>query len=493
MRCSIANGSLSAGGISFEDSHSSTVTNCSIGSIKGIGIKVLKSSNALWIAGNRIEGRVGGIEGTGILLGVSGAHVVGNTIESLNVGIELEGGRGYFISGYFEGTGVAIRNKCFVVDGLHVSGCIFSGPQLHSEADIELRNIRGAVIQGNHFVGLPAPNGRPAPIRITSGGVVDSIFGPNSIIAEMGVQNEDQQVIVCSSVPGGCPGINCSITRDPADSVTIYTTDGLGIGKNDPSERLDVEGNIKASGTIQAGSITIDGASEPGTMHVFDNASGSTNVKIRNANPGPNGNANARMLLERGVDYGASEILFQTAESKTSPQTTDWRSGVLRRGGSSNRSVAISTQFDINATEPEFAIDTLGRVGIGTSSPSNILTVVQNSATDPIADAWTEHSSRRWKTNVKPLDTALEKVKRLRGVSFDWKESGKHDIGLIAEEVGKVVPEVVAYEENGQDAKSINYARLTALLVEAVKTQQVQIEALRKQATSLEAPTGLGD
>ena len=112
-----------------------------------------------------------------------------------------------------------------------------------------------------------------------------------------------------------------------------------------------------------------------------------------------------------------------------------------------------------------------GNVGIGTTSPSNILTVVQTSATDPVADAWTQYSSRRWKTNINPLENALEKVKLLEGVSFDWKADGKHDIGLIAEEVGKVIPEVVAYEENGVDAKSVDYARLVAVLIEAAKEQ----------------------
>jgi uncharacterized small protein (DUF1192 family) len=76
---------------------------------------------------------------------------------------------------------------------------------------------------------------------------------------------------------------------------------------------------------------------------------------------------------------------------------------------------------------------------------------------------------------------------RLNGVSFNWKESGKHDIGLIAEEVGTVVPEVVAYENNGVDAKSVDYARLTALLIEAVKEQQKTIGQLRSEISEIRA------
>lgn len=127
-----------------------------------------------------------------------------------------------------------------------------------------------------------------------------------------------------------------------------------------------------------------------------------------------------------------------------------------------------------------------GNVGIGTTTPANILTVKQSSATDPIADGWTTYSSRRWKTNIKPVEGALEKVHRLRGVSFEWKADGKHDIGLIAEEVGEVIPEVVVYEANGIDAKSVDYTRLVALLIEATKEQQKTIEQLKDQVTELQ-------
>jgi len=74
-----------------------------------------------------------------------------------------------------------------------------------------------------------------------------------------------------------------------------------------------------------------------------------------------------------------------------------------------------------------------------------------------------------------------ELLPQLRGVSYDRKDSGKHEIGVIAEEVGAVVPEVVSYEKNGKDAAGVDYGRLTALLIEAVKQQQKEISALRAQ------------
>jgi len=76
---------------------------------------------------------------------------------------------------------------------------------------------------------------------------------------------------------------------------------------------------------------------------------------------------------------------------------------------------------------------------------------------------------------------ALGIVDRLRGVSFDWKPDGKHDIGLIAEEVAEVIPEAILYDESGKNARAVDCSRLIAVLIEAVKKQQVQIKNQRGQ------------
>ena len=86
----------------------------------------------------------------------------------------------------------------------------------------------------------------------------------------------------------------------------------------------------------------------------------------------------------------------------------------------------------------------------------------------------------------------MDKVERLRGVSYDLKSNGKHEIGVIAEEVGQVVPEIVEWDKNGKDANGVDYTRLTALLIEAVKQQQREIthkQALRRAAQQHEAQT----
>lgn len=90
-----------------------------------------------------------------------------------------------------------------------------------------------------------------------------------------------------------------------------------------------------------------------------------------------------------------------------------------------------------------------------------------------------ETSSIRFKENVQPLQNAFEKLSQLQGVSYDWKENGKEDIGFIAEEVEKVLPQIVEKNEEGV-VEGMNYGRLTALLVEVVKSQQAQIDELKQ-------------
>ncbi|MCB0686113.1 MAG: tail fiber domain-containing protein, partial [Saprospiraceae bacterium] len=102
------------------------------------------------------------------------------------------------------------------------------------------------------------------------------------------------------------------------------------------------------------------------------------------------------------------------------------------------------------------------------------------------SDFWAVHgsygnsSSRRWKSNIENIEDPLEKVSRLRGVTFDWDEEhgGKHSVGFIAEEVGAVLPEIVWFEENGIDARGMDYSKMTPLLVEVANAMRKEYQEL---------------
>ncbi len=101
--------------------------------------------------------------------------------------------------------------------------------------------------------------------------------------------------------------------------------------------------------------------------------------------------------------------------------------------------------------------------------------------------AWNSTSDARMKKNIKTIDNPLQKVLGLRGVSFEWIDDTKpgKQIGFIAQETLNVLPEVVTGTE--QTTYSMQYAPITALLVEAIKEQQKVIDELRTKNEKLEA------
>ena len=89
------------------------------------------------------------------------------------------------------------------------------------------------------------------------------------------------------------------------------------------------------------------------------------------------------------------------------------------------------------------------------------------------------YSDETLKTNIQPLDSALEMVSKLQGVSYDWKSDGSSDVGFIAQDVQKVIPQVVYGNTEGDYA--LDYSKMTSILVEAMKEQQAQINDLKAQ------------
>lgn len=91
----------------------------------------------------------------------------------------------------------------------------------------------------------------------------------------------------------------------------------------------------------------------------------------------------------------------------------------------------------------------------------------------------TETSSRELKTNITPMNNSLDKIMALQGVNFDWKDGrGGKQIGLIADDVADVVPEVVQF--NDASPTSLQYSKMVALLIEGMKEQQTEIDKLKK-------------
>ena len=91
-------------------------------------------------------------------------------------------------------------------------------------------------------------------------------------------------------------------------------------------------------------------------------------------------------------------------------------------------------------------------------------------------------SDERLKDNVTPIGSAIDKINQIGGYEFDWNNSSEHsghDVGVIAQEIEKVLPEVVVDRDTGY--KAVRYEKIVALLIQAIKEQQLQIDELKSK------------
>ena len=145
----------------------------------------------------------------------------------------------------------------------------------------------------------------------------------------------------------------------------------------------------------------------------------------------------------------------------------------------------ISSSFSETAS---FALNAGGGGGSGAGFPfsgSADITGALAVTGALFATSITETSALRYKENVSNLDS-IASLYKLRPVTFDWKDTGIRDIGLIAEEVKQHVPELVHSDEEG-GADGIKYSKLTSLLIKAVQDQQTEIINLKSRLDNLDS------
>ena len=190
-------------------------------------------------------------------------------------------------------------------------------------------------------------------------------------------------------------------------------------------ENIQVEGNINVVGTVTADSFVGSGSADfhmnSDQMITFGNTSGSEYARL-------------------GYVTGLTSMQLQANTSITS-------NFVIRNFAGAN-------QADFNLQTGEFTA----------------------------AGDINANSDRRLKENIETIDNALEKVSNLRGVYFDLKSNpGVRKTGVIAQEVEEVLPEVVKTSEEGDQIKSVAYANMVGLLIEAVKELKAEVDQLKNQ------------
>jgi trimeric autotransporter adhesin len=262
------------------------------------------------------------------------------------------------------------------------------------------------------------------------------------------------------------------------------TNSRLGINTSSPGAPLQVNGRVYQDGLNFSTFFGYSaGANQDG--------SGDRNVAVGYTSL-PNltsGDHNTALGTDAGTNLTTgtnSVFLGSQAKPSSSGNTNEIVIGYGTTGLGTN--TAVLGNGDITKTVLR------GNVGIGTTNPTDKLEVYNGTSTGKYTTSgWTHSSDIRLKYDVENMEGTLEKILKLRGVTFKFNNdsTNKIQIGFIAQELEKEFPEFIVTGTDGY--KSVAYANMTAVLVEGMKEQQSKINDLEDRITKLENKNQVAD
>jgi hypothetical protein len=143
-------------------------------------------------------------------------------------------------------------------------------------------------------------------------------------------------------------------------------------------------------------------------------------------------------------------------------------------------------QFTFDGVTARVGVTTAGALAVGSGAGTPTTDGLIRATNDVIAFFG---SDSRLKENVTPIVNPIEKISQIGGYTYDWipmegiHENEGHDVGVIAQEIEAILPEIVTTRDNGY--KAVKYERLVALLIECVKEQQNQITNLENKINKI--------
>jgi len=428
----------------------------------------------------------------------------------------------YEISGIFTGTWTAALFQAPSLDGTYTvipstvrSGTTATGGPVTAPAyttpttsyyyrvEITGGNISGTVTGDSLYFYSPFQG--PQGVRGAQGlrGEQGPV-GPQGAQGQQGIQgivnivpNNENSVLLATNNPGtittnnnltftGTPGtlgvigqISANSTAAHSLGVVTFTNGAIAGVSTLNTITISSGGNVSGMGTLGCGAITSSGAFALGantitcgaiTAPSVNNGAGTFTIT---STTGVNSNT-----LTVGAGNGSGRAIFTSGTVScgaiTAPTSTNTINGLVINSGALSSVTTLNT-ITIGSTGNVSGMGTLscGVITAPTTSTINALSINAGTCTgvDFIAT-----SDQRTKTNITTISNALDIVKELRGVYFTRIGQTKQTVGVIAQEVEAVLPEVVHTDSEG--LKSVSYGNMVGVLIEAVKTLSERLKKI---------------
>ena len=263
-------------------------------------------------------------------------------------------------------------------------------------------------------------------------------------------------------------------------------------------EKLLVDAGVTTSFNVISGKGTINNYLQLNIQNRAATGSASSDIVATSDNGNETGNFIDMGINSSGYNNTTAPIL---GGLNTAYLYATGRDFVIGNGSSARNLMFFTNGFA--TTDEKLRILSTGNVGIGVTAPADKLSVAGNIA--PSADnlytmgktaarwsaVWSANgviqtSDARLKTNIKALNYGLKEVMTMRPVRYNWKTMPDSDpkIGLIAQEVQKIIPEVVIGDEK-KETLGMNYAELVPVLINAIQEQQQEIDSIETDINAL--------